>query len=334
MSEKTTYNSTGVLVLLWKWRKVIIGITLLAAAASVVISLMLPNYYKSVAIIFPAKTSSVILGNNYAAKDNITEFGEEQEAEQLLQILYSAEIRNRIIESHNLYNHYEIDTTDEYAMTKLMKEYEGNISFNRTKYGSIEITVLDKHPDTAAVIANHIADLVDTVKNQMIRRRVEEPYHLVVQQYSNLTDELQSIINKMAVYADSGVVSANERASLIDALAEARKNRDAEAIRELKQQIAANNRLGSSYDAYSELREEKARRVEELKELNDQMYADRSIAIAHKFQVEYATPSERKAYPMRSLIVVLSTLSAFLFTALMVLFMDRLKEIRRTAANE
>jgi uncharacterized protein involved in exopolysaccharide biosynthesis len=331
MTEKGTYNSSGVLVLLWKWRKLILIVTGVAAASSVVVSLMMPNYYKSVAIIFPAKTSSVILGKNYAQKDNITEFGEEQEAEQLLQILYSAEIRERIVEAHSLYEHYGIDPEEEFATTQLMKEYNGNISFNRTKFGSIEIQVLDRNPDTAAVIANHIADLVDTVKNRMIRQRLEEPYRLVAQQYESLTDELQSIINKMAVYADSGVVSANERASLIDALAEARKNNDQATIRELKQQIGVNNRLGSSYDAYSELREEKARRVEELKELNDQMFADRSIAIAHKFQVEYATPSERKDSPKRSLIVMLSTVSAFLFACLLVLFMERFKEIRAAA---
>jgi uncharacterized protein involved in exopolysaccharide biosynthesis len=50
--------------------------------------------------------------------------------------------------------------------------------------------------------------------------------------------------------------------------------------------------------------------------------------------VEYAGPAERKSFPVRSIIVALSTLSTFFFSVLLVLFMERFKEIRAQAAGK
>jgi capsular polysaccharide biosynthesis protein len=334
-TNEKNLNNISVFVVLWRKRKIIIALTSLAAITSVIISLMMPDYYKSVAIIFPAKTSSVILDENYSVRGNMTEFGEEENAEQLLQILNSAEIRERVITDHNLYEHYGIDSTQGYARTKITKEYMGNISFNRTRYGSIEIVVLDQNPDTAALIANHIANLVDTVKNRMIRDRVLKPYKIVQAQFDTLMNEMEALKREIRILSDSGVVSMHERGSLIDGLAEARlEGSGSEAIRELQKKISINNRLGTVFDAAIEMRIEKTKRLEALRKIRDQMRADANLAIAHKFQVEYAGPAERKSFPVRSLIVALSTLSTFFFSVLLVLFMERFKEIRAQAAGK
>lgn len=328
---KQTYSSQNLLVLLWKWRKVLIGVTLLAALVSAGISLTMDEYYKSVAIIFPAKSSSVTLRSNANEKDKLTEFGEEESAEQLLQILGSAEVRDKIISTYDLYDHYGVDSTEDFARTKVVKEYEGNISFERTKYGSIEIEVLDQDPEIAAAIANDIANYVDTVKNRMIRERMREPYQLGLKEYAAVDGEINTIIDKMLAFADSGVVTGQERPSLIDAKAEAMKNRDTEAIEELQRQIDINKRYGIIFDALSEQREEKIMRREEVKEILAQLQADANIRIAQKFPVEYATPAEKKSYPIRWLIVAVSTLGTFLFAAILILFLERLKQIRQQA---
>jgi uncharacterized protein involved in exopolysaccharide biosynthesis len=331
MSNQNQYQAIGVWVLLWKWRKIIIGATVAGALVSAAVSFTLTDYYKSVAIIFPAKTSSVLVGKNLASRDNVTDFGEEEQAEQLLQILQSADIRERIISKYNLMEHYGIEADENFATTKLNKEYRGNISFSRTKFGSIEIEVLDKDPEMAASIANDIVELLDSAKNRMIRDRVLEPLRIVENQYNDLFNEMEELIHQMGVFADSGVVSGQERASLIDALAEARKNRDAEEEVRLRKQIAANNKYGASSDALSVKRLEKTRRLEELKEVYEQMLADAQIAISHKFVVEYATPAEKKSYPVRSLIVLVSTFAAFALAVILVLFIHRIREIQEAA---
>lgn len=48
--------------------------------------------------------------------------------------------------------------------------------------------------------------------------------------------------------------------------------------------------------------------------------------LPHKFIVDQAYASEKKAYPKKSVIVMASTASAFLFTLIMLIIIDSLKE--------
>lgn len=330
-SKRDDFQEIGVWVLLWKWRKLIAIVTVAGALGAFAITMTMDDYFKSVAVIFPAKTNSVSVGKNLAMRENVTEFGEEDQAEQLLQILQSADIRNEIISRFNLVEHYGVDPDAKYVNTQLIKKFNENISFSRTKFGSIEIEVLDKDPEIAAQIANEIVIQVDSAKNRMIRDRIVEPLRIAEEHYHELNRELDELVRKMVAYADSGVVGGQERASLIDALAEARKNRDKEEEVNLRHLIAMNNKYGAAHDALSVIRIEKARRLEEMREIYDQMLADAKIAISHKFVVEYATPAERKSYPVRSLIVLVSGFAIFAFSIIMILFINRLKEIRKAA---
>jgi capsular polysaccharide biosynthesis protein len=56
--------------------------------------------------------------------------------------------------------------------TEALQEYESNITFKRTEYMAVKISVLDKDPQLAADIANTIAALLDSVKNDMQKERL------------------------------------------------------------------------------------------------------------------------------------------------------------------
>ena len=89
----------------------------------------------------------------------------------MLQILESGNIRSKIVSKYDLLHHYEIDLNGKYVNTDLNKTYYENISFKRNNNGAVIITVMDKSPDTAALIANDIASLYDSTKNAMIHER-------------------------------------------------------------------------------------------------------------------------------------------------------------------
>mgnify|MGYP000905269290 CR=1 FL=1 len=54
-----------------------------------------------------------------------------------------------------------------------------------------------------------------------------------------------------------------------------------------------------------------------------------SSTFSHKFTLEKASVSEKKAYPIRWLIVAVSTISAFLFAIILLLIFEKLKELKR-----
>src|SRR5574339_685042 len=102
-TKTTDLSADSLILLLWKWRKSMLIVLGVAVITSVVATLLIREKYKSTAIVFPAKASSVTLGEKVVTASGMTMFGEEEEAEQMLQLLNSAEIRDPVIKKFNLF---------------------------------------------------------------------------------------------------------------------------------------------------------------------------------------------------------------------------------------
>ncbi len=170
------FNSANLLDFLYRWRYTLIIFTFLAIVASFIFSspFFITPKYKSTVIMFPVATNSiskVLISQNSGIKEDILGFGEEEQAEQMLQLLNSNLIRDRIIEKYKLMEHYGIEPDSRYKYTRLYGKYEDNIKFRRTEYMAVKITVLDTDPQMAADIANDIAALVDSAKSNHAKRK-------------------------------------------------------------------------------------------------------------------------------------------------------------------
>ena len=146
-SSGNLFDSTNLILFLWKKRKPIIIATAIALVASVIFSseFFIKPKFKSSVIMFPTMNSGIsnaLLRENAFEKENILQFGEEEQVEQMLQILNSDEIRERIIQKYDLMSHYRIDKDGSYPLTALNRTFEENISFNRTEFLSVRILSL------------------------------------------------------------------------------------------------------------------------------------------------------------------------------------------------
>ena len=232
--EKERQN---LLLFIWKKRKPIILVTGIASVLALVVAMLMKPLFLSTAIVFPAATSSVSFSEQRNAKASSMDFGEEEQAEQLVQILQSSRIREKVITQFGLMEHYGIDSTDVNKNFKMMKEYEGHISFTRTRYGSISIDVLDENPELAAEIANKIVDLIDTVKNTMINERTMPAFEVNKRKRDLLDQDLKTILVQLDTLAEKGVISIEGRTNLYTAFVEAKSSQDREF---LKKQIDVN----------------------------------------------------------------------------------------------
>lgn len=328
--EKTETNNSGaqdLLIFLWTKRKVIIGITAVAFVVGIVVSLLMTVLYQSTAIVFPAATSTVSFSEQRNAKANAMDFGEEEQAEQMIQILQSSKIRNKIVDRFNLMDVYEIKEDDPNRYYKLGKAYEQHISFERTRYGSILIDVLDEQPERAANIANKIVDLIDTVKNDLIKERTIPAYEVNKRKLDKLNESQRALIAEMDSLAAMGVVGPEARANLFSALNESRPE-DREFFRK---QIEVNVKYGSRYDALADLREFRIEKLTDQEVSYEQSESDAYENFTHKFVVESAVPADKKAKPKRSIIVILITFSAFVLTIFYLLVAEKIRELKRVA---
>ena len=139
--EQKSYNfsSVDLLIYIWKKRLILTVISLVAAIVSLVISFQITPKFKSSVVMFPATGASVskaLLSANYMGKQDAYGFGEEEQAEQLLQVLNSEVIRERIMTKYKLMEHYGIDPAKKYPYTKLNAEYRDNNEGGITHIGS------------------------------------------------------------------------------------------------------------------------------------------------------------------------------------------------------
>ena len=318
-------NSLDLLGFLWKNRKSILIIGFIAAVVSSFVALIIEEKFESTVTLYPSKTSSVSFGEINNEDQTVSKFGEEEEAEQMLQILESAKIREEIITKFDLLNHYEIDTTGKYIFTELNETYADNISFTRNKNGAVLITVLDKSPDTAALIANEIADLFDRTKNAMIHARAITDFNIKKEKLKKLESEMQSLRDTMSVLSSLGVVTADAYQGLTDAMLKAG---DLKTKNEYKQKLAMTEKFGSLLKAFQIETEFLSERIATLKSSYEQAETDANSFPSHKFTVEEASPAEKKSYPVRWLIVVITSLSSVLFTCIVLLFNEKIKELK------
>lgn len=326
MNQESNFKSEDILSTLYKKRKSLIIITSIAAVASIVVSLMMTPYYMAQAVVFPTSSNSVDFQGT--GRNSVVEFGDEADAERLLQILISPEIRDSLTKKYDLYHHYDIDTAASQAKAKFQKAYEGNVQFNRTRYNSITIDVYDKDPEQAADMANDIVRLVDTVMNKMIRQRSLGPMWAIQDEVRLIKTEMGDYSDKMKALSDSGVVSQETRSNLYSDYLTALKAGQNELASEIKTKIDASQAYGSDYDVYSNLSEFFSLRYSNILDVNDQAHQYAHTNIQQTIRHSMAEVPDKKAKPKRAVIVALVTFSSFLLAAFVLLGIDKLKELR------
>jgi tyrosine-protein kinase Etk/Wzc len=319
----------GLIQFIWKSKKPILIITAIAAIASIVVSFLITPLYLSSAIVFPAASSNVSFDAQRNVKAAAMDFGEEEQAEQLVQILQSSRIKDRIVKKYDLLADYEISENDPNKYYKLNKAYYGNFSFNRTRFGSIQIDVLDKDPKKAAAMANDIVDLIDTVKNEMIRERTIPAFEINLRKKKQMEHERDSLLTRLEELAQLGVLPNDVRATLYQALVDSKS--PAEKA-EIQRKLDINTKYGSVYDGLEYQRNEKIVKIEDFRVSYEQAESDANAKFNHKFVVEKAVVADRKEKPKRMIIVLVSTIGGFIFGLFFLLIQQRIKELKLNEA--
>jgi tyrosine-protein kinase Etk/Wzc len=316
----------NLLVFIWKKRKILMITSGIVMVCSIVVSLLLTPVFRSTAVVFPAATSTVSFSEQRNAKAASMDFGEEEQAEQLVQILQSSRIRDKIVEQFDLMNHYNISPSDPNKHFKLVEKYNDHFLFVRTRYGSIQIDVLDREPQRAADMANKIVDLIDTVKNEMVSERTLPAYEINKRKKEQMENDREFVLAKLDSLAELGVVSLEGRTNLFQAYVD---SKSAQEKAEIKKTIDVNMKHGSLFDGLEFIRNEKIMKLEEFMVSYEQAESDANTAFNHKFIVERAVVADKKDKPKRMIIVLLATIGSFVFMVFALLINERIKELKK-----
>lgn len=328
------YNAFDLVRFTWKNKVILIGLSALAFVTAVIFSSMVTPRFRSQVVLFPA--ASVALSKNLVETSSIStdnrdilSFGEDDEAERMLQILHSNQIKDHIVKKFDLLSHYRIDLSKPFPYTRLDKKYKGNINFRRTEFMSIEIDVLDTDPQMAADIANEIASYIDSTVHIMQRERALEAFKIVEREYADSQQEISRISDSLQTIRRLGVIDyESQAASLNTAYATAIVQGNRTAAASILNQMNILSKYGGVYVELSKKLESEIERLGQLKIKFASGKINMEQTLPQIFIVDKAVKAERKAVPKRSIIAMVSTLSTFALSLLLLLIVEQIKAHR------
>jgi uncharacterized protein involved in exopolysaccharide biosynthesis len=329
---QNAFDSVNVIELILIWKKPLLYVGLTAILISTIAAFVITPKYKAVVVMFPTQNNSIskaLLNENTSGKEDILKFGEEEEAEQMLQILNSDEIRGRICSKYNLMQHYEIDTSDKFKNTILFKEFEDNINFERTEFMSVKVTVLDKEPQMAANICNDIVALLDSVKNKMQRNRAIQGLKIVERSFNDQKAFIKYLEDSLTILRGLGINDYETQAQAFNeqyAMAIAKGNNT--GVKFLEEKLKILSQYGGAYVSLREKLEHEIKQLSLIKAKYEEAKIDAEQNISAKFIVNNAYKAEKKSYPLRWLLVTVSTVSSLALALLIIMLIENIRKIK------
>ena len=327
--QHSIFSVLGLLKFCFRYRLIISLTCILAIIVSSIVSLFfISPKFKSVVVISPTTTSSVsqaLLIEDNPYKKDIFEFGEDESIEALMQVLTSDLVRGLIIDSLNLYDHYEINIEDPLARTWINLEYQENFLFKKTNLGSIKITVFDEDPQKASIMANSFIGsenqgIIDVAYNKIRIDRATDNIRICEYRQEVLTKKLKTVNESLNnLRKEHGIVYPERQIErLTEQKAIALREGDITGAGNIQRELDIFNQHVTEHDYYKvqslEIQEE-LHRIEDVVDLAE-------IELNYKFQnffiIDRAYPAEKKSKPVRWLIVLGSVFSTFFFTVMII----------------
>ncbi len=311
------FDNQNLLETLWKWKKHLIAVGVLAVVCSAIFSssTFIKPKYKSVARVYPSY--------------NIYTFSDESESEQLLEIINSLDIKFKVIEAFNLCEVYKISKQDPLFQTYVLAEFNDNVSFKKTEYETIEIQVLDTDPQRARLMCDSIIAFVDAKVTSLHRIKNMEVVQIARNDLRIIDVEIDSITSTM------NELRKNYRILDYDSQAEEITKGMVRVLVEQKKNTSGGKELDEWMKNFSEKGGEfvflKSQLTTLLNERDSvKMAYDLSLSNSKK-KIVYAQPvqhpvaADKKAYPVRWLIVLVSTFAALFSAILVILLLENKK---------
>ena len=320
MSKSSLSNSGNIILDLYKWRKPLALFTLIALILGAIVSspLVITPKFRSTSVIYSTTTNSIsqaLLVEHNPYRKDVLEFGEELEAERLLQILNTDEMKNRIIQEFDLFEHYEINPEAEHANTWMNLAFNEHFSFKRTELMSIKIEVLDENPTLAADMCNRMVDLIDVVVKRVKQERAEQALRILAKRDIDLSTRFFSLHDSLQVLRSHGVLDVSVQAErLTEYYAKAISTGNTTGSKALKKEFTNLAQYGGDYFRLFEELELVQEQLSIIRFEKENISIELNSELTNRFVINRAIPADKKAYPIRWLIVVFAGMSTFIMT--------------------
>ncbi|WP_210517485.1 GumC domain-containing protein [Hymenobacter terricola] len=186
-----SFSLVGLGPIINRWKNLVAGAVALAALVSIVVSLLLPNVYRSTAIFIPTNPQTTD-PDRLVEGGKLELGGRAEDLDRAITIGESQPVAELVIKKFDLYKHYKAgapgdDATDNYVLS----EFTGNLSIVHNERDAIELTFIDKDKKLAAQVANTLVQVIDSVNQQLTLENRRHVLDLYRQRYEYLSTSFE-----------------------------------------------------------------------------------------------------------------------------------------------
>lgn len=192
------YQLAGFLPIIHKWRWPVLVVTGTAIILSVVISILLPDIYRSTTIFYPAtlpnlsttlNTEAVITGEKLELSMS------SDDADRLISIGQSEPLLRTIIQKHKFTQRYGYSPTDtsEKVRQKVLDEFLYNYNIYQNNRSAVEVSFDDADKYLAARVANYIMLAIDSINQELTRENQQKLLNAYAQRHTYLQKRIEGI---------------------------------------------------------------------------------------------------------------------------------------------
>lgn len=313
------FNSKNLLDIMVKWKYQLVVVAIAAVLLSAFFSspIFITPLYKSNAVLYPS---------------NISPYSDENETEQSVQIFQSRDIRDSLVKKFDLARHYGIDSAYKHFESTLVWEYSQRIKISKTPYEAVEVEVWDQDP----IMARDMINAMIQFYNSKIRKMHKEKFEEVVVNYQFISDLKKRELDSLAKLArELGVnyglldYPMQTREVMRAILSGSGRVQEAQRLKKNLEEKGGERELLSGLmlaitKDYSTMKLDYDRAV---------LDANRNYTYVNILSKPFV--ADKKAYPIRWLIVVFSTFAAVFIAILIIGVIERRKfDSVASSANE
>lgn len=307
------FNNQRILDIIWKrkFHFIVIGI----------IAVVLAAIFSSATFITPRFKSTI-----KAYPSNLGEMSDESYTEQMIEIMSSVDLKLKMIDAFRLDTVYKIPRESPQYQTNILDKYGDRVNIRQTDYEAVTATVFDADPVRAVRMCDSIIHFYNRKVHSMYSVKNVEMMRILEESMSKRQRECDSIIPILGEYRSRNqfmnpeTLAPEVTRGYMLALAEGREN--AAGTREIRK--IYDNMLEKG--AHSQLLESRFNylitSMDSLRKEIDFHYSEVNKNITYSIIVDKPIVADKKAYPVRWLIVALSLASAMFVALLAFMVLD------------
>ncbi|GAB4412610.1 MAG: hypothetical protein OHK0039_18710 [Bacteroidia bacterium] len=358
--QETTFNLLFLLDIVRRYLLYIAAVVGLSVLAALIFSMpfIYPPEFRSSVVVYPASSERFDISNIFYEEPNLYLYGGAKEVEKIENLALSETVTFFVIDSLDLWSAYGVNkSTDAAPKYKVLRTYRANVKTIRTAGNGLEIEAYDRDPLRAAAIVNLIVQRIDALNKDMLDRNKETMLHLLEAGSARLEAQIAVLADSAArlrarygilrsltqseVLAEQVLVAEGELAEARARLGEAQRiggatgDRQTE-VRAKEGKLRALTQRGTAINLEQFLAGVDA--VKALEDLLENLSIERKNAEARiqylrvMDQTPYSTlliteeaqPADKKARPVRWIILLATLLISTLVSILGVVLIDRL----------